>query len=604
MRNKQEININRQLLVDCRKAVVWSFKFAWNTSRRLLLSIVSCFLFEAIIPVAATASIGILVSKLKEVDPQHPLDFSTLAFWLGLAIGLLTLEFILIEVRNFSRQRLADETGVVLQTQMYQHSSRMDLAFFEKGETLNRLFRATGNSTGAVGPIQSTLSGVSGLIQIVSLFGLMVYLQPFVAVLLFVAGIPLLIVRSYSAIDKYKLDVQVTQRRRWSRYYSSLLTGDENIPATKLLRLAPEIIKRFQETAWSIVDERRMILEKISIRLSICVLFYMLVLVFAIGWLTFDFSQGGIAAGALAAFMLSAFRALKSHAQIASAMATGAESALAIIPFLEFRDVEPEISDQDGLSLDDVQGEIVLDKVCFAYPGSELPIMRNFSLVIPAGQKVAIVGGNGAGKSTLIKLIARLYEVDSGSIKVDGHDIKELSLEWLHGHIAMVFQKPTRFEASLHENIAFGDWQNLKDQPEYIRKITDKMGLTDFIEQLPQGFDTHLGRMFGQVTLSAGQWQRLAVARALCRKDSVLILDEPTSNLDSDAEMSMFHAIRELADERTVIFISHKFTTVKEADRILVLENGSIVEDGTHEQLTASGGFYANMVKHQKGEMA
>ena len=167
----------------------------------------------------------------------------------------------------------------------------------------------------------------------------------------------------------------------------------------------------------------------------------------------------------------------------------------------------------------------------------------------------------------------------------------------------MVFQKPIQFEATVHDNIAFGDWERLRDRPKEVRELAAKVGLTDFIENLPDGFDTHLGKLFGDETLSQGQWQLLAVARAMARKDAILILDEPTSNMDISAEASMFRAIRDCAEDRTVLFVSHRFSTVKEADRILVLDEGQLVEDGTHEELMINGGYYAAMVRHQRDEV-
>ena len=167
----------------------------------------------------------------------------------------------------------------------------------------------------------------------------------------------------------------------------------------------------------------------------------------------------------------------------------------------------------------------------------------------------------------------------------------------------MIFQKPTEYEASVHDNIAFGNWENLKNNHEQVQALAKKVGLNDFIEQLPNGFDTHLGKLFGEVTLSQGQWQLLSIARLMARKEAILILDEPTSSLDIDAETAMFRAIREYAKNQTVLFVSHKFSTVKEADRIIVLDQGQLVEDGNHEQLMTNGGYYAAMVNHQRSEV-
>jgi ATP-binding cassette subfamily B protein len=286
-RNKQPITLNKSLVSNFRRTAVWSCRLAWEASPSLLTTIVICFLLEAFIPVASTAAIGTLVSKLKGPSEQSSSSYETLALWLGLATGLLALEYILKEVRAFSRQRLIDETGVNLQKQLYQHTARMDLSFFEESETLNRLFRAySGGGSGAYGPIQSAMAGASGLIQAVSLFGLMFYLQPLMATLLFVAGTPLVIVRCYSAIEKYELDIKTTQRKRLGNYYSSQLAAAANIPSTKLLNLSEEMIGRFETTARSIISEKRKILQNVAIRLGITVVANLGVMLAAIGWLT------------------------------------------------------------------------------------------------------------------------------------------------------------------------------------------------------------------------------------------------------------------------------------------------------------------------------
>ncbi len=431
----------------------------------------------------------------------------------------------------------------------------------------------------------------------------MLYLQPMMAMLLFLAGIPLLVIRCLSALQKYELDLRTTQRRRLSRYYTSLLTGTDNVAAIKLLNLAAEVIARFEKTARSIVHDKSVVLKKISIRLGASVILYMLVLVAVIGWLTYSFSLGSIAVSALVTFCLSAFRALKSNLQLSKAMATAAESALAIIPLLEFLAVKPAIADQGNVVPTSIKGRIELENVSFTYPHVRKQVIENLSLIIEPGQTVAVVGRNGAGKTTLVKLISRLYEIESGTIKIDDIKTRDLSLNWLYSHIAMVFQKPTRFEASVHDNIAFGDWLRLHDKPEEVCSLAEITGLKNFVDNLPQGMETHLGRSFGEITLSAGQWQLLAISRAMARSNSILILDEPTSNLDTHFENYMFHAIRELAAKRTVIIISHRLSTVKAADRVLVLDAGRLVEDGTHDQLLSRSGFYADMVASQKDEV-
>ncbi|MHC4139531.1 MAG: ABC transporter transmembrane domain-containing protein, partial [Planctomycetota bacterium] len=347
--NRTTLIFSKSLFGEFRKAAVWSFRQAWKTSPRLFTAIITCFSFEAIIPVAATATIGVLVSKYNDAASQSFAGFEVLMFWLGLVILLLAMEFIMVEVRNFSRLRLVDETGVNLQKELYLHTARMDLSFFERSGSLNKLFRASiGGGNGAFGPIQSALAAFTGIVQIISLFGLMVYFQPLSATILFIAGAPLLVIRSLSALEKYNLDVRTTQRQRLSRYFTSRLSGAENVSSTKILGLADEMIERFEKTVRSVIFEKKEILKKISIRLGISAIFYLSALVFVVIWLSYRFSLGEVEAGAMVAFMLAAFRAPRSIGQVSNALASGADAALLIVPLLEFLREKPKILDQGG----------------------------------------------------------------------------------------------------------------------------------------------------------------------------------------------------------------------------------------------------------------
>jgi ATP-binding cassette subfamily B protein len=200
----------------------------------------------------------------------------------------------------------------------------------------------------------------------------------------------------------------------------------------------------------------------------------------------------------------------------------------------------------------------------------------------------------------LVKLLARLYEPDRGRILFDGIDLRELALPYLHNQVAFVFQDFNRYEATAAENIAYGDWRTLLADREAIERVARLADVDSLIRSMPQGYDTLLGRMFGNHDLSGGQWQKLAIARALARPASLLILDEPTSNLDARAEYDIFCRFRDLAQGRTTILISHRFTTVSMADRILVLGNGSILEQGTHRELLDRGGVYAALYNYHR----
>jgi ATP-binding cassette subfamily B protein len=241
-----------------------------------------------------------------------------------------------------------------------------------------------------------------------------------------------------------------------------------------------------------------------------------------------------------------------------------------------------------------------LRDVTFTYPHALRPTIQDVSLTIHEGETVAIVGQNGAGKTTLAKLLARLYQADRGQILIDGQPIEAYDLTTLYQQFAFVFQQAARYEATAAENIAYGDWQRLLNQPDEVARIARAARIDGMIERLPNGYDTLLGRMFGDCDLSGGQWQKLSIARALACDPALVVLDEPAANLDVQSEHAMYQTVRDLIRDRTTILISHRFSTVGMADRIFVLDEGRLVEQGTHDELLALGGTYAAMCRtHQ-----
>jgi ABC-type multidrug transport system fused ATPase/permease subunit len=249
------------------------------------------------------------------------------------------------------------------------------------------------------------------------------------------------------------------------------------------------------------------------------------------------------------------------------------------------------------------RGEFVLENVSFTYPDANQPALAEISLHIHPGEVIALVGENGAGKTTLVKLISRLYSPTHGSVKLDGHNLEEYSLSYLRRQYLFVFQNFGRYEGSVHENIAYGDWERLMDRPDLVQKLAQSCGIDPTIQALPHGYQTLLGRNFGETDLSGGQWQRLAIARAFAREGSILILDEPTSNLDPRAEYQIFRQFQSLAAGRTTILISHRFSTVSMADRIVVLDQGKIVEQGSHTELLTTNGLYSTLYRMQSQRM-
>jgi ATP-binding cassette subfamily B protein len=276
-------------------------------------------------------------------------------------------------------------------------------------------------------------------------------------------------------------------------------------------------------------------------------------------------------------------------------------NSLFLTSLFEFLDLQPAIVNSPAAlpaptSLD--RG-IRFENVTFHYPGSERAALHNFNLTIPANKVVAIVGQNGAGKSTLLKLLARFYDPKEGSITLDGVDVREFSLDELRRMVSVLFQIPVTYDASAEENIAVGDLSR-HCEPATIREAAVNAGAHDVISRLPQGYQTPLGKSFAMGNdLSAGEWQRIAMARAFLRRSPIILLDEPTSFMDSWAEAEWFDRLRQLASGRTAVVITHRFTIAMRADLIHVMHNGHVIQSGTHTDLLETGGLYAESWRQQ-----
>jgi ATP-binding cassette subfamily B protein len=525
-------------------------------------------------------------------------DLYSLFFWIGIGLIVAVLDAVSRFSLRLFKQRLEDEIDLKITGDILSHADNLELSYFENPRFQDMMERARQNTANKVSQfLNSTLSAMTNLIQAISLIGLLVLIDYLIVLLMLPVAIPYLYYQWRLSKTRYRQEYSRATKRRWSQYFLALFTSHPSVPEVKILGLGPYFKQKFGALMCEFRDQDR----KLYLRSFIISVVFSVISI-AAAYTVFmrvalRVMRGGLTVGDVAIFGGAAIRLRASIENAIMAFTDALEQMLYISNLIDFLNIEPRINMNDGLTIYTGQGEITVKQATFTYPGSNKPALKDISLSIKPGETVALVGENGAGKTTLVKLIARLYDPDEGSIWLDGVNIKELSVVSLYNKISFVFQTFGRYEATVGENIAYGDLQQTLGNPEKIEQIARLAGVHNMIQAMPQGYDTMLGRMFGEFTLSEGQWQQIALARAFARDALLLILDEPTSNLDARSEYEVFSRFQEIAKGRTTILISHRFSTVSMADRILVMDKGQIVEQGSHQELIARRGHYASLYR-------
>jgi ATP-binding cassette subfamily B protein len=583
----------------------WATRLAWSTNARLLLAVAAVVLGRGFLPAAlAVAARGIVNTSVAAVNSTTP-SIAGVIPWLVLGFILTAVDGVSAFASRLFTQRLRDDLNYRVTADILGHAAQLDLAYFEDPRSEDILERAKQDPAEQVANfVTDVLNCASHAIQIASLLGILIFIEPLIVLVVSVFALPYLWFQWRLALVQYAREYMRATKRRWSSYFTGLLTGRDSVGEVKILGLGRLLIDKFRSIMAEFRDQDRELYVRGFRGGSLFVVvmtaaIYAMFLRVAVRVVT-----GGLTLGDLAIFGGAATRLRFSLETFVGYLSAILQRMLHISNVTEFLAARPQTVRGGGCLPPAPRADVVFKDVTFAYPGATEPALQNVCLHIQPGETVAFVGENGAGKSTLVKLIAHLYDPDQGCILLDGVDLRGLSPDAVHDQIAFVFQSFGRYEASAADNIAYGDWTRLLGDRERITEIAKLAGVHETVSALPAGYDTLLGRMFGQMDLSGGDWQKIAVARAFARDAALLILDEPTSNLDARAEYQLFSRFQELARGRTTIIVSHRFSTVSMADRIFVLDRGRIVESGTHHQLMAQAGNYAQLYELQQRAMA
>jgi ATP-binding cassette, subfamily B, bacterial len=577
-------------------------RMVWDAAPGVITSTLICRTLVALIPLAALAVTRVIVNDI--VDFRAGNGALPHNFW-----WLVALEFalagvaagILVRLVNFSEIVLADRYSKHISIKIMEHASRLDLTSFEDPLFYDKMERARVQGTDRIVMIQSTGLLIQQIVTTVSLAGGIIFLSPWILLVLVGCVIPAFMGETHFAFMGYSLNFKQTPAKREMDYLRIVGGSKESAKELKLFGLASFLVNRYTKLSNELHAENTGLAKR---RLWVGAAFTLLSALGYYGSYAFVIYKtvtGKLDIGTFT-FMTGAIALASSNIQaVFTTFSTIADQAMFITDLLDFFNLQPRVfSKPNGLPAPrPIRQGFEFQDVSFSYPGQTRLVLSNVSFLLRPTERIALVGENGQGKTTIVKLLTRLYDPSGGRILLDGVDLREYQLEDLWKEVGVIFQDFMRYDMTAGENIAIGRIED-QDNVFRVRSAAQKSLAEQVIRKLPKGYEQILGRRFeGGVDLSGGEWQKIALARAYLRDAQVLILDEPTAALDARSEHEVFERFAELTKGKMALLISHRFSTVKMADRILVLENGRIAEQGAHDQLLLNKGRYAEMFELQ-----
>ena len=576
------------------------FKLIWETNKFLTLGNILLRVLKAGIPLALLYIGKLIIDEVLELRSIGEVS-SYLWTLIIVELALALFSDILNRLIGLLDALLGDLFANATSVKLMSHAAKMDLSQFEDAQFYDKLERARRQTTGRVVLMSQMLLQVQDILTIIFLIIGLAVVSPWLIMLLVAAVIPAFLTETYFNRSSYSLTRSWTPERRELDYLRYIGASDETAKEVKIFGLSEFLTERFAGLAHRYYLANRQLAIKRTFWGTTFNALGLGAYYAAYFFIISDTVRGDISIGDLT-FLSGSFMRLRSLLQgMLSRFSSIAQSALYLQDLFDFLKMTAAIASPKlpAAFPEKVQNGLVFENVGFQYPGSERWAVRHLNFHLQAGEKLALVGENGAGKTTLVKLIARLYDPSEGRILLDGKDLRDYDLKDLRDAVGVIFQDFVRFHLTAKENIGVGRIEELKDMPR-IEVAAEKSLADTVVDKLDGGYDQMLGRRFKKgVELSGGEWQKVALARAYMRKAQILILDEPTAALDARAEYEVFERFSELTKEKTAVLISHRFSTVRMADRILVLKGGEMVEIGSHEQLLEKDGLYAELFNLQ-----
>ena len=578
------------------------FKLVWQTSPSLTIANAALRILKSGTPVAILYVGKLIIDQVVHIS-QGNQSISTTYLWklVAFEFGLAILSDVLNRSITLMDSLLGDLFSNHTSVKIIEHAATLDLDQFENSAFYDKMERARQQTVGRTVLLSQVLSQLQDLITMGFLAAGLLVFNPWLIIILLVAIIPAFLGEAYFNDQSYTLNRRQTPERRELDYVRFLGASDETAKEVKIFNLSNFIVTRFRELSNKFYNTNRVLIVRRSVWGSVFSMLGSLGYYLAYGYIIYKAVNGKITIGDLT-FLAGSFKQLRSLLEgILNRFTTVSQGAIYLSDFFDFFELKSQMatSAKPRVFPYPIQQGFTFENVGYKYINSENWANRHLNFTLKVGEKLALVGENGAGKTTLVKLLARLYEPTEGRILLDGHDLSDYDINDLRMQIGIIFQDYLRYQMTVAQNIAAGNIVEIENR-NLIKSSAEQSLANVFIEEFKNNYDQQLGRRFNEgVELSGGQWQKIALARAYMRDAQLMILDEPTAALDARAEYEVFQRFVELTKGRTSVLISHRFSTVRMADRILVLDKGKLLEMGSHEELLQKNGKYSELFQLQ-----
>lgn len=576
-------------------------RLVWQTNARLCIATLLLRLTAAFLPLAMLWIPKLIIDMVVRALRHQPVDNTLIFKLLALELALAILSDALARSISLVDSLLGDQFTNHVSIRLMEHANTLDLLSFEDPVFYDKLERARRQTTARLGML-ATLAGMAQqTITLLTMISAVVVYSPWLLLLLIGSTIPVFLGETRFALLNYSILFRYTPERRELDYLRYLGASIQSAKEVKIFGLGQHLIRRAQLLFDRFYRENESLARRRAIHGVLLGLLPTGAYYGAYAFVVMRALAGAFTVGDLTLIVGAFSRARNLMETLVSSLAGVAEQALFLKDLFDFFETRPRIvSKPDAIPAPrPIRIGFEFQNVSFAYPDNPREVLRDLNFRFEPGERIALVGENGAGKTTLVKLLARLYDPTGGRILLDGVDLRDYDVEDLRHEIGVIFQDYMRYDMLASENIGVGRIENLSDEPRIVSSA-EKSLAAGVIDRLPNRYRQMLGRRFeGGSDLSTGQWQKIALARAYMREAQILILDEPTASLDARAELEVYQRFVELITGKMAILISHRFSTVRMADRIFVLADGRIAEEGTHQHLLALGGRYAELFEMQ-----